>query len=242
LARDLITLYKNDTVNNWALDSLISFINQENTPELLYQLVFIRLNGGDSLEASNLLNYIQENSDLSSHDQYVHQQYCDYFGYYSHLIDSSYTDLTLDSTIRDELYMLAEEGSLPGVYARNILLFYDTLVYVEPYVIPNIQEKSKRSTIRNPKFKSVISDELRIYPNPALSYFVIEYEPTILQNQNLELLICDISGKVVKRIDLPTNSNHKIISTKDLNQGFYLCKFVMSDKEILTLKLTVIMR
>jgi len=81
---------------------------------------------------------------------------------------------------------------------------------------------------------------LKVYPNPAMSYFIAEYAVQTTLVGSLELMISDISGSVLQKIILPGNSGHKIISTKELKPGLYLCKFVVDGKEKQTIKLSVI--
>jgi hypothetical protein len=237
---DLITLYKNDTVNDWAGDSLISLLNSENNPSLLYQLAFIRLNGGDSAAGMNVLNNMENSFDFNNDQLTIHQQYDDYAGHYSEIVNSDNPELALDSISRSALYALAEQKTFPGVYSRNMLQFYDTLVYIEPYILPSGQVKTGEGPVGHGEKPQVGNEDFRIYPNPAMSYFIAEYAVQTTLVESLELMVSDISGSVLQKIILPGNSGHKIISTKDLNPGLYLCKFVLNGKEKQTIKLSVI--
>ncbi len=240
ILHDLITIYKNDTVNEGARDSLISLLIWENKPNLLYQLVFIRFSDGDSAEAMNVLDYIENSFDLNNISQSIHQQYRDYMVTYSEIISSNDTAFAPDSLSRTELYDLAGHNTFTGSYARNVLQFYDTLVYIEPYILPSGQVKTGGVPVISGKQDKFINDTYRIYPNPAMSYFVAEYFVLKSSGIILELVVSDISGRVLQKTILPSNPGHKIISTKDLKPGLYLCKFVLDGKERQTIKLSVI--
>jgi hypothetical protein len=49
-----------------------------------------------------------------------------------------------------------------------------------------------------------------------------------------------ISSRADQRLDLDQHLGHKIVSTKSLTPGFYLCKFVVNGIEKQTIKLSVI--
>jgi hypothetical protein len=237
---DLITLYKNDTVNVWANDSLISLLNSENNPSLLYQLAFIRLNEGDSTAAMNVLNNMENSFDFNNAHLEIHKQYIDYVGYYSEMVNSDNPAFAPDSVSRSELFALAEQKTFPGVYSRNILQFFDTLVYIEPYILPSGQVKTVEVRANHGEKPQIVNEDFRIYPNPAMSYFVAEYSIQKSNVESLEFLVSDLSGSVLQKIILPGKSGHKIISTKELKPGLYLCKFVLNRKEKQTIKLSVI--
>jgi hypothetical protein len=150
------------------------------------------------------------------------------------------TLFVLDSTLKANLYALADYNDFPGTYARNILSFYDTLVYLEPHITPSDQEK--RGEVRQNKKKNTaeMSRTYRIYPNPALSYFVAEYSMASDQKNTLVLRICDLYGSVLQEIELSAQSDHKVISTKEFNSGLYLCNFVVNGSVKETIKLAVI--
>ena len=121
-----------------------------------------------------------------------------------------------------------------------MLSYYDTLVYIEPYVIPSEEEKTGKVDVKEKKHPMAKSNAFRIYPNPAVSYFVAEYTLHGIKTKSLTLSVCNLYGTVLQEIDLPLQSGHKVISTKVLKPGIYLCKFVINGKEKETIKLIVI--
>ncbi|MCU0371092.1 MAG: T9SS type A sorting domain-containing protein [Bacteroidales bacterium] len=145
----------------------------------------------------------------------------------------------MDSLTKSALYILAEQKSYPGTYIRNILQFFDTLVYIEPYVLPFEQVKTGESQAYHAANDRLENAEFWIYPNPAMSYFVAEYSIPKSSKGALELSVCDISGNVLQKIMLSGTSSHKIIGTNGLKPGLYLCKFVLNGRIKQTIKLSV---
>jgi hypothetical protein len=237
---NLITFFKNDTVNAYAKDSLKALLNDENDPALLYQLAYIWLNEGDSAEAWNILNNIDDSFNFNPAQLELHQQYVEYAKQYSEIINSVNPAFPLDSISRSTLYVLQEQKTFPGVYSRNVLQFFDTLLYVEPYIIPPELEKTGIIPTNHKVMPKVSTENFRIYPNPSKSYFIAEYSFEITNWESLELFISDISGCILKRISLNGNPGHKIISTKDFKPGLYFCKFVINGKEKQVIKLSVV--
>jgi len=236
---DIITIYLNDTVNTWAQDSLGAFLSDVNTLQSNYQLTFLKIKEGDSTSAMTILDNIENTYDLNAVQLAIHQQYENYVQFLASSYPSGAWYNSLDSSKIHQLFELSSQQSFPGIYAVNILQFYDTLVYVEPYVIPDDQLKSGAKAIRPSQSGGLMKDYFKIYPNPALSYIVVEYNLGNERNNDIVIQICDISGKPMAEYRFRGNSGHKIISTKDLNPGIYLCKFVINDNLCQTFKLTI---
>jgi hypothetical protein len=237
---DLISLFKNDTVNAYSIDSLKTLLNDENDPGLLYQLAYIWLNEGDSVESWNILNNLDDSFNFNPAQLELHQQYIDYAKQYSEISNSDNPAFPFDSISRSILYALKEQQTFPGIYSRNVLQFFDTLLYVEPYIIPTETEKTGVIPTNHKVTQNESDDNFRIYPNPSMSYFITEFSIQKSKGESLELFISDISGCILQQIPLTGSPGHKIISTKDFKPGLYLCKFVLNGKERQVIKLSVV--
>ena len=70
----------------------------------------------------------------------------------------------------------------------------------------------------NKNIESESESECKIYPNPAMDQFKI----LVPGNGFVEILICDIDGRMIKQIhDYKNNSN---INTDDLSPGMYFVR------------------
>lgn len=95
--------------------------------------------------------------------------------------------------------------------------------FLSPYDFPNTIED-----------KSYLSNQLRLYPNPAADEFYI-----VTGNKSGQISICTISGKVVYRADIMKNQEVIKLSASSFNNGIYLVHFESEDA-IFMQKLVVI--
>lgn len=237
---DLISLYKNDTVNQYAQDSLTALLNSENETDPLYQLAFIRINQGDTIDGLDILTGMENSFDFDNRQLTIHEEYEEYAEQFLKIVNVADPEIALDSLTRSTLYALAAQKTSPGVYSRNVLQFFDTLVYIEPYLVPSGIVKTGEVNYHQGQLQPIVKGDFKVYPNPAKSYFIAEYSVQNLGIGSLVLLINDISGSTLHAINLQEQSGHKIISTKDLKPGLYFCKFVLNGEEKQVVKLSVV--
>lgn len=77
------------------------------------------------------------------------------------------------------------------------------------------------------------SDEVSVYPNPASDVLNIEY--TLVKESAVNVRIYDLTGKVVKVMNLGTEASGRTVSTidvGDLPEGIYLCEVNAGDSII----------
>ena len=75
--------------------------------------------------------------------------------------------------------------------------------------------------------------KLKIFPNPTASYSLVVFH--LKQKQFLQIMLCDIQGKVVKKItsQLFSEGEHSLqINTSDISEGSYLVK-IQGDNTII---------
>jgi hypothetical protein len=116
----------------------------------------------------------------------------------------------------------------------------DTLLYIEPFVIPDDQLKSSIMPNNSSQNAESMKEDFKIYPNPAMNYYTVEYNIETELNHEIILQVLNVAGKLLEDYHIQGNQGHKIISTKGLKPGLYLCKFVINGKEKQTIKLSVI--
>ncbi len=93
-----------------------------------------------------------------------------------------------------------------------------------PHVIQSIQIDpnnwivNKVGSILLSNSVNLINNEIKFYPNPVKDYINIEIPEEFL-NENLIIEITDITGKLVKKVNVKTLSQK--IDLKDLNDGIY---------------------
>lgn len=83
-------------------------------------------------------------------------------------------------------------------------------------------------------------DFFKIYPNPAISYFVIEFNQDMVTKAETLLIIDDELGRPIQEYIINSKSDHKVISTSNLGKGVFLCKFVVGYKIVQTERLIIL--
>lgn len=96
-----------------------------------------------------------------------------------------------------------------------------------------ITQKYKFVNSKISSSKEIAYDDVRIYPNPASEYFMIENDNFSVNN----LEIYNIAGKFVTRYD---TTDHNKYDIKDLAKGLYLVRLNGKNKILKTLRLNVI--
>jgi hypothetical protein len=143
------------------------------------------------------------------------------------LIDIQSDSTGIDSARSVSLTAIANETNvIPGIYARNLLINRGLLYYSEPVYLP---EYLKTSRVLD---KTHISDSpkptyLKIYPNPAGNFFIIEYDLRNLGGK-ASIKLSDLSGRDFIGFSLSDAQNQRIIDAKILAKGTYLIKLIIN--------------
>ncbi len=232
--------YKNDAENIAYSDSLINLLNTINTPDAKYELVLEYLYRKEYNLASSVLNDIPGEFELSNMQQDVHQEYLSIYPIIEDMHMNGISVFGLDSTQYSTLDSLSVDiQSLPGAYARNILLFSNMGNYEEPYILPDtslknlvyFEEKTEYSNISAPKFK--------LYPNPSSEYVAVEYN---LENEGCDgyITFTNNHGQEMQKIHVSAQKHSLIISTRDYPGGTYFVSLSCNEQHLETKKLIIL--
>jgi len=236
---DLIRYFNVDSINQVLEDSLVNLLVLRNTPEAYYDLTAFYATKGDTMLADYTLNSISTLFSLTQVQQQVQQDYQTFYDLSKEInLDTSGTFVITDERKSLLENFLNEDPELPNVFARNILIASDNLVYSEPIFLPESGYKSSTRDKYNSAKPSVDSPILKVYPNPTHDYFIAEYNVND-GNGFLELAICDISGKKIQSIQLRNKIDALVIHTDKLPSGIYLISVISQGKSIGTEKLTL---
>lgn len=236
----LIKLYREDYNGSTLRDSLISYLSNENNVRSKYELAFEYLLKDEYTSGSITISNIPIQFTLNNAQNILYQKYNGYYSLLYSLYQSNGSVLDLDanqiaylSTLSPDIY------SEPGAYARNALLFNNLITYEEPYILP--ENTLKFEDFGEDSFDDNTSKapEFKIYPNPAKDYITLEYN--LAENScNGYLEFWDLQGRFIYRILLSSEKHSKIISTKDLNTGLYLCKLVCNGEIIGSERISIV--
>jgi hypothetical protein len=216
--------YLNDTVNAWAMDSLVYLLHGEEGLQEKYELVVTLAGSGDWTAATGLLNGIPSQFDLNNYNQESYDDFMEFYNimYALHQSGDGLDSLTLEQ--KEVLYDLADNSmNVAGAYARSVLKQTDGYPYTEPIILPEGEVlKSGNIVFDLPVQESLVSENINIYPNPAHDYVIVEL---LTGNINgADITIYDSKGLPLKKINIPGKQQTWVVNMKDLQPGIYLIK------------------
>jgi hypothetical protein len=95
--------------------------------------------------------------------------------------------------------------------------------------------KANSTNVQRPETTSLF----KLYPNPAHDYFTLQYSNELQSLNQLEIVITDVQGKIIRSIEFEGNID-RLISVDDLLPGVYIVS-LYSDKLLLgNQKLTIL--
>jgi hypothetical protein len=83
----------------------------------------------------------------------------------------------------------------------------------------------------------LLPQEVKIYPNPANKYLIIEWGGNT--EELAELIIYNTLGQVVKQVTLSSSEKQQEISLPNLPSGMYICKLFSDNKSIYEEKIII---
>jgi len=232
-------LYRNDTLNPWAHDSLITLLENENGLTEKYQLVFEYIGMGNWSAANNLMTSLSSSYSMNLQKQEV---YTDMQGLTDVLFDLHQTNTSiynLSETQKTTLYGLADNSqNIAGAIARNILIQVEGYEYTEPVILPENSLKSGNIVFDLPDIRNFTPEYVNIYPNPALNYIIIE-----LNKGNATGAIVNLfnnNGKMLRSVNIPAQQQNYVLGLKDIPSGMYIIEVEYDGKTLGSKKFTVI--
>jgi len=234
----LLRHYRSDTLNQAAsTDSIIVLLQSQLYPESQYELAMLYVNRNDSINAFATLENINTNFDLTQKQAVVHALYADLLTIQWEMKKTN--ALLPDSLQINELFDIASYlKTKPGTYALNMLIRAGELLYEEPVYFPPTF-KVKPIWNLNGKKENKKPSFLMVFPNPAVSYLTAEY---LIQEDVTRAFVtlCDMEGKVLKKIDLPNKQSQIIVPTDGCSAGTYVLKLIGNGKVIDSKKVVIV--
>ncbi|MBN2175052.1 MAG: T9SS type A sorting domain-containing protein, partial [Bacteroidales bacterium] len=237
----LVRLYLEDTVNPLAsTDSLKVLLQHEHSLNTKYRLAMLSMEQGVWSEGLGVLNSIPAQFELSASETNEYLQFTALYNLLSNIGQQGKTVFEADSTMIVSL-MEIEAGSngMASVYARNVLLALDQMDYEEPILLPDIL----KSAIAQDEYNTLISKineapgYLRIKPNPAKDYVIVEYE--LEQETAASIEINDITGNLKNRLNAFNKQDEIMLNTQDWKPGIYIATLKINGKLIESVKFTI---
>ena len=237
---ELMNIYLTDTTHENLGDSIDQLLQGDFRITSKYSLAFRKMELGNTHDADEIINSIPSFHLLNSYQQEEHQRYMTYYNCVKRAIQYD-TTLTFDSIQISRLDSLVSTDTnyyfLPTVYAKNSLLSaglmgYDEKLYYDSAVQPQHAIHEKYVTPENNE------SYLKIYPNPASDYIVIDYNYSGSRSE-VAIGFCGINGQVFKSVKIQRFKDQKIIDIHDIPNGLYIISLVNGKKNLVSQKLII---
>jgi hypothetical protein len=235
----LKTIYLNDSINDYAADSLMAVLSRDVFLGSKYEKAFLLLSQEDYNGLSDWMTAVEGMLDGEDYENTQYAEYTQYLSILNAMLQEEIPYEELTTQQKEDLLALAETGEFfPAAYARAMLLRHEPeFSYEEPIYLPVIQSQRKRNTAQ-PHF-SATQSELSVYPNPAREYIIVEYK---VQQADLPAVITviDSKGSVVARLPVNDVEGQMLYETKGIHSGLYCFTLVTRLNAVVSKKVSVV--
>jgi hypothetical protein len=236
----LIRNYKGDTAKPAVEDSLVWLLNYRNTLDSHYDLATWYHDKGKYNKSDSILDLIPLIFPITNIQQANHQAFIEIFDLTKEISTDTTGVFKVDSarTITLQNIVSSNTGT-PGAWARNILITANKITYQEPIILPDTSLKStKKDKYRGAK-QSLTVSVLKVYPNPANDYIIVEYHLDDIPSQGM-IIIHNATGRIIKSYSISRSRNQEIIPVSDLPTGLYLITLVIEGVREVSAKINII--
>ncbi|MBP6872838.1 MAG: T9SS type A sorting domain-containing protein [Bacteroidales bacterium] len=219
-------------------DSIMAFLEEENDLSSKYKLAVMFWNRSDTAQASETLNTIPVQFDLTNEQLTSHQQYLDYFDILKRMADSNWTEGDLDSVSVQTLLEIENIGvSGISAFTRGMLVKGGFLNYIETITMPYLNSQEEFH-IANKKDDNSENQEnhLKLFPNPAGDYVIVFYDAGS-DTPSISLRLMDNQGIVIRTIQLEPDKDQIVVNLENLPNGIYLFTLNVNGKKLESQKL-----
>jgi hypothetical protein len=122
------------------------------------------------------------------------------------------------------------------------MFFWQTAIsYQEPIYLPD--ENKSAVARKDPSSKSIFaSGVLKIFPNPADQYVIVEYDFPTGNNLKEASILSMISndGKSILKKELKRSSDQVVVDCRNLSAGSYLCRINKGKRTLGSAKFVIV--
>jgi hypothetical protein len=225
--------FRNDTVAG--MDSLRALYGMDNSVESKYRLAFLSGEQGAWSMGQEALNLIPSEFELTTEQLSAHENIVEFYDLLASINGSA-----PDSVKVEELTGIKEqEKGAASMYALNMLIDLGEVEYDEPIDMPDMLKSASATG----SFTSLNSDNaneprlLKVIPNPASDYVIVEYELEAPGSAVIE--ITDLTGKLVQSVQVANPKDQLTIDTRNWKPGNYIASLKINGKAKETIKFTI---
>jgi methionine-rich copper-binding protein CopC len=239
IGNNICDIYRSDTINAFAYDSLIAFQSRQPGIKDQYILAATYLENGDYTNMQTVLDNIDGVFELETKEETEYQNNLITFAIAKDIADNDLNPGDLSETQVLSLESMVNLNSVIDFSMAQALLSWNNPDYISEELILEEQQNSARmasSQTKTPIEESV----LKVFPNPTKDYFTLQYHTEIEQFDNLILIIADMNGRTIRTIKLENTSNDMLVDIQDLKAGVYSISLYAANVLIEVERLTVI--
>jgi len=194
---------------------LVKHLLSDDRPESHLLAAFSNGNKGNYDEAEQIISAMP--STFPTLNDTVQQNLEELYNLNRDFFTEGLPPISLDSTETELIRQMTDKAG-SGIYAKNILNYFGTATYTEPYIFPGTTQ-----TINPPDIPTVnlTGTGLDVYPIPANTFVILDY---FAGNNYLgaSLRIHTIAGQLVKEIKLNASYGQVMIDVSPLIPGNYI--------------------
>ena len=240
--KTLMRLFQYDTTGLYGFDSLVALVSSDGSLSSMYDLVTLYFGKGMYTEGNLIMNSIPQQFELTSEELNNHNKFVN-LSLIMQQVNSDSTKLnSLDSSQIVTLSSIAQDDRcLAGSYSRNLLIMINNIQYDEPIILPGLVTKPAWKPNNNTSYLYNELYYLKVFPNPANTYYIIEYQvnTALLPEEVISLLVINQLGHPVRYFERKYKYDQITVSTKDLPPGIYFVALKIGQTTVKTRKIVI---
>lgn len=219
------------------IEALTALLDARPCPANAYYKAYQALEEGDTATGLQIMQNIKVEFGFNQVQTDEHNQIAEkYYVLCNLLVGNRPVQLIDSATAINLMQNISDNNIFCDEWLRNTLLTNGWINFSETYILPN---ETKSAIAEIPKQKKSSNEAfLRVYPNPANDYIVIEYH-TGKPGSSI-IAISDIMGRPVKQLALQKQTDQLVYITKNLVSGLYRCSLINDGRIKSTVKFSVI--
>jgi hypothetical protein len=238
IENNIINIYRNDTINPNSFNSMISYLTARLGLEDKYVLASAYLSHSDFTNMNTVLNSIPTNFSLDDKESIEYQNNLTTFGIAQDIIENDKNMGDLSEAQIASLQSIMDHPAIDHSMALSLLLWNNPDYELNELILYKVEDGENKAYSEDKK-RPEIASVFKLFPNPAIDYFTLQYNNDKENMSNLKVVITDIQGKIIRKIEFDGSLDH-LIGTDDLLPGIYNVSLYSNNLLLENQRLTII--
>lgn len=240
LSYEIAMEYLKDTIGVSLNSNLLTLYSQLNTLDGAYRIALLYVAQGNFTQSIAKLAEIGNNYKLGAKQLKAHNDLGSYINILQNMQNNDITPEDIDSSTVVTLKQIMQNNDpVVSDFARGLLMKGKHIIYTETIATP---QNLKTARVYNKEKPISLQDNpsyLKIFPNPADNFVIIEYRLEEKSDNDI-IEIIDAVGNLIKRIALTDKINQMTLPLDNFATGTYLVTLLADGKKIETRKLAIV--